>query len=177
VSIHEAQIGPGPLAVTYVELALQVKAILSGKSPQTARIDPTKGWILLPEQQVPMRTMAGRVHHQKLTMQINDVVFYTQGSVGFDQTLELTAVIPVQDKWIEKEKLPAFLKDQKIVIPIRGHITRPEPDRQVLAALAKQLLVGAGQKALERELLKGRGRLEDELKKGLDQLFNPKPGE
>ena len=175
VSIHEAQIGPGPLAVTYLELALQVKAILSGKSPQTASIDPSKGWILLPEQQVPMRTMAGRVHHQKLTMQVNDVVFYTQGSVGFDQTLELSAVIPVQEKWIEKDKLPAFLRGQEIVIPIHGHITRPEPDRKMLTALAQQLLVGAGQKALERELLKGRSRIEEELKKGLDQLFNPKP--
>jgi translocation and assembly module TamB len=175
LSIHEAQIGPGPLAMTYLNLAMQVKAILAGKPGQPDSIDPNKGWILLPEQQVEMRALAGRVHHRGLTMHVKDVVIRTEGSVGFDQKLELVAAIPVQDKWIEKEKLPAFLKGQTIYVPIRGQINKPEPDARVLGELAKQLLVGGAQNLLKEKLETGRGRIEQELQKGLDRLFQPKP--
>jgi hypothetical protein len=173
LSIHEAQIGPGPLALTYLNLAMQVKAILAGKPAQSAKIDPKKGWILLPEQQVEMRALQGRVHHRGLVMNVNDVVVRTEGSVGFDQTLELVAAIPVQDKWIEKEKLPAALKGQTIYIPIRGHISRPEPDSRVLGSGP----AGArrSEQPAPRRTEKGRGRIEEELQKGLDRLFKPQP--
>ena len=173
LSIHEAQIGPGPLAMTYINLAMQVKAILAGKPGEKATIDPSQGWILLPEQKVEMRALKGRVHHRGLTMHAGDVVIQTQGSVGFDQSLELVAAIPVQDKWIEKDKLPAFFKSQTIYVPIRGQISRPQPDTGVLAELAKQVLVNAGKKAFQQELEKGRGRIERELQKGLERLFQP----
>lgn len=175
LSIHEAQIGPGPLALTYLNLAMQVKAILAGKPPQSASIDPQKGWILLPEQQIEMRAVQGRVHHRGMTMHVKDVVVRTEGSVGFDQTLQLVAAIPVQDKWIEKDKLPAIFKGQTIYIPIHGHITHPEPDSRVLGELAKQVLVGGAKNLLQGQLDKNRGRIEKELQKGLDRLFNPKP--
>lgn len=173
LSIHEAQIGPGPLALTYLNLAMQVKAVLTGKPPQSANIDPTKGWILLPEQQVETRAVQGRVHHRGMTMQVGDVVIRTEGSVGFDQTLELVAAIPVQDKWIEKEKLPAFLKGQTIYIPIRGQITDPKPDGRVLTELARHMLAAGAKNLIQKQLNRNRGRVEQELQKGLDRLFGP----
>jgi translocation and assembly module TamB len=175
LSIHEAQIGPGPLAMTYLNLAMQVKSILTGKPGQAAGIDPKKGWVLLPEQQVQMRAVKGRVHHQRIVMHVKDVVIQTQGSVGFDQTLELVAAIPVQDKWIETSKLPPLFKGQTIYIPIRGHISDPKPDAQVLVELAKHVLVGGAKNLLQGKLDSGRGRIEQELQKGLERLFQPKP--
>jgi hypothetical protein len=175
LSIHEAQVGPGPLAVTYLNLALQVKSILMGKPANSETIDPKKGWILLPEQRVAMKTVQGRVFHQDLVMQVNDVEVRTQGSVGFDQSLNLVAAIPVQEKWIEKGKLPAAFKGQKIYIPIRGKISRPEPDTQVLRDLAKQMLIGGAKSLLQEELNKNKNRFGEELQKGLDRLFNPQP--
>ncbi len=173
LSIHEAQIGPGPLAMTYVNLAMQVKAILSGKPGQTAKIDPTKGWILMPEQKVEVRALQGRVYHRGLSMHVNDVVIRTEGSVGYDQTLNLIAAIPIQDKWIEKEKLPAFLKGQTVYVPIRGQISQPQPDGRVLADLLKQMVASGARNLLEGQLKTGRGRVEQELQKGLDRLFQP----
>lgn len=174
LSIHEAQIGPGPLAMTYLNLAMQVKSILAGKPGQSASIDPNKGWVLLPEQQVEMRAVGGRVHHRGLSMHVKDVVIRTEGSVGFDQTLNLVAAIPVQDKWIEKDKLPPLFKGQTIYVPIRGHISDPKPDAQVLVELAKHVLVGGAKNLLQGKLDSGRGRIEQELQKGLDRLFQPK---
>ena len=175
LSIHEAQVGPGPLALTYLNMAMQVKSVLSGKPANSESIDPKKGWILLPEQQVAMKAVQGRVYHQGLLMKVNDVVVRTEGSVGFDQTLNLVAAIPVQDKWIEKEKLPAALKGKTIYVPIHGRISRPEPDGQVLRDLARQMLVGGAKSLLQGELNKNRGRIGEELQKGLDRLFNPQP--
>jgi hypothetical protein len=175
LSIHEAQVGPGPLAVTYLNLALQVKSILMGKPANSETIDPKKGWILLPEQRVAMKTVQGRVFHQDLVMQVNDVEVRTQGSVGFDQSLNLVAAIPVQEKWIEKGKLPAAFKGQKIYIPIHGKISRPEPDTQVLRDLAKQMLIGGAKSLLQDELNKNKNRFGEELQKGLDRLFKPQP--
>ncbi|HZL87760.1 MAG TPA: hypothetical protein VFB96_05235 [Pirellulaceae bacterium] len=173
LSIHEAQVGPGPLALTYLNLALQVKSILAGKPANSESIDPKKGWILLPEQQVAMRAFQGRVYHQGLLMNVNDVVVRTEGSVGFDQTLNLVAAIPVQDKWIEKDKLPTAFKGKSIYIPIRGRISRPEPDTKVLKDLAAQMLVGGAKSYFQSELNKNRDRIGEELQKGLDRLFNP----
>jgi hypothetical protein len=122
-----------------------------------------------------MKTVQGRVFHQDLVMQVNDVEVRTQGSVGFDQSLNLVAAIPVQEKWIEKGKLPAAFKGQKIYIPIHGKISRPEPDTQVLRDLAKQMLIGGAKSLLQDELNKNKNRFGEELQKGLDRLFKPQP--
>jgi hypothetical protein len=174
MSIHAAQIGPGPLAMKYLQLATQVRSALTGKP--AASIDPTKGWILYPEQDVEVIVASGRVYHRGLTMHVSDVVIQTEGSVGFDQTLELVAAIPVQDKWIEKEKLPAFLKGQTIYLPVHGEIARPQLDGRVLAELARQIVAGALEQRLQRAFGApgAPGMLEQELQKGLDRLLKPK---
>lgn len=176
LAIHAAQVGPGPLATQYLGIAQQVRAIIDRRPVET--LDPSKGWILLPEQQVEVRMVGQRVYHRGMTMTVKDISIQTEGSVGFDQSVNLVAVIPIQDKWVEQNKLLAGLKGQSLRIPVRGHISKPEFDQAPLAELTKQIVGSAAQGFLKGGLENGKGLLDRELSKGLqglEKLFGPKP--
>lgn len=164
LTIHTAQIGPGPLADQYLVMIRQLKGVLDG-NPAAATTPEPRGWILLPEQQVKVEVVDGRVYHQGFTMNVKDVSIVTRGSVGLDQTLEMLAEVPIPDKWIEGKPLLVGLRGQRISIPIRGQINKPQLDSSAISQLAKQFVNQAAQ-----------GLLQDGLNKGLERLFGkPKP--
>jgi hypothetical protein len=115
------------------------------------------------DQQVPFRVIEGRVHHQNLEFQVNDITLRSQGSVGFDQTVQLTLQVPIQDAWIAKEPLLAGFKGQALQIPVGGTLARPQIDGRAIASLSQQLLQGAAQQAVGGE-----------LNKALDKIFKPR---
>ena len=160
--IHRAEVGPGPLAQQYLALARQVRGLVERNPNIAPLIDPEKGVLVLPEQQLDFQVIDGRVHHRGLKMTVKDVVITTHGSVGFDQTIDLVANIPVQDSWVQSGSPLAALRGQSIAIPIRGDLKNPKPDAKALADLGTNLIRGAAQNAIEKE-----------LNKGLQRLFGP----
>ena len=73
--------------------------------------------------------------------------------------------VPIPDKWIEGKPLLVGLRGQRISIPIRGQINKPQLDSSAISQLAKQFVNQAAQ-----------GLLQDGLNKGLERLFGkPKP--
>jgi translocation and assembly module TamB len=164
MSIHKAEVGPGPLAQKYLDMAKLVKDIADGNyaalgslltpgavPPQTSSAQ-NRGVLVLPEQQVKFEMIDGRVHHQGLQMTVKDVVITTRGSVGLDQTMELVAEIPVQDAWVAKNAALASLKGQMLQIPIRGTLAAPVPDTRGLTNLATSLGRSAATGLLEKKV-------------------------
>jgi translocation and assembly module TamB len=112
---------------------------------------------------VNFKVIEGRVHHQNLEFQVGDITMRSQGSVGFDQTVQLTLQVPIQDAWVDKEPLLAGFKGQSLQIPVGGTLTHPKMDPRAIAGLSQQLIQGAAKQAVGGE-----------LNKALDKIFKPR---
>ncbi|QDU30749.1 hypothetical protein ETAA8_58970 [Anatilimnocola aggregata] len=153
MTIHTAEVGPGPLSQQYINLAKQLKDIAEGNYAGIANLfpgaagaaltetanSPTRGVLTMPEQQVKFELIDGRVHHHGLKMNVSNVTITTRGSVGLDQTMEIVADVPIQDSWLKQNSALAGLKGQSLQIPIRGTLAAPSPDLRVIANLTKDL--------------------------------------
>ena len=170
--IHQGQVGPGPLAGRYLAVLEKVRLAID-RTGATRPIDPNKGWLIFPEQTVPVVVQDGRIHHQGMTMQIGNFQMITQGSVGMDDSLDMVLSIPVHDSWLRDPKTGA-LKGKIYHIPVRGTVSVPQPDiAAAIADIAKQVLGGSVKDVkdiLKGELKNGKGLLDK-----VDSIFNRKP--
>jgi translocation and assembly module TamB len=161
--VQQAGIGPGPLAQRLLTLTDQLKAILK-RQPLRDSAPTYSDWITLPAQSIPFQWSGGRVRHQHLQMQVRDVTLYTTGSVGLDNSVDLLVRIPLQDSWVQRDPALAWLRGQTLEIPISGTLNQPRIDERALAQLSKDMLKNAAGRILENE-----------LQRGLNQLFGPGP--
>lgn len=164
-AVQQGQVGPGPLAQEFLGYVSQVRALTAGQplanpnQPNAAAV-----WLTVPQQNLPFEVREGRVHHRGFTVQAQDVVLRTSGSVGLDQTLALAAEVPIRDSWVAGKPLLAGLQGTSLQIPVGGSFAKPQLDTRALADLNRQMLQGAASRALENE-----------LNRGLQRLFQPKP--
>jgi hypothetical protein len=165
MKVHAAQVGPGPLSRQFLTLADQIKAVVERKPPPSGE-SGSAVWLQLAEQAVAFEAAGGRVYHRDLTVAAKDVVIRTRGSVGLDQSLELLAEVPIQDRWVEREPLLAGFKGQSLQVPVGGSLTSPRLDNRGLELLAKQMLGDAARRLLEDNL-----KAPPEFKNALDRLF------
>jgi hypothetical protein len=143
-----------------VWLADQVQKIVKASSFELTASGETK-WLTINNQDVDFQMRDGRVYHRGLEFLVGDVVIRTSGSVGFDQTLALTAEVPLQDKWIGDNRYLSGLRGQALQIPVGGTLSQPQLDSRALAEIAGRM----GTSAI-------RGKLEDELQKQLGRIFD-----
>jgi hypothetical protein len=160
LTVHSVRVVPGPMARELIGLAQQIEALAKRRDPTALAARSQVTLLAIRDQQVNFRVVEGRVHHQNMEFQIDDVTVRSQGSVGFDETLNLTLQVPIQEAWVSKEPLLAGLKGQALQIPMTGTLTRPQMDQRAVASLSQQLLQGAAQQAIGGE-----------LNKALDKLF------
>ncbi|MEC7501455.1 MAG: hypothetical protein VX970_06975 [Planctomycetota bacterium] len=158
LTIHEAQIRPGPVTEQIATIAAQVDAIINRRptpNDPVLKIDP---------QEVPFRMVAGRIEHHQFEIEIGDVVVRTSGSVGLDQTLDLVAEIPILQKWVDRDPILRGLAGQTLKLPIRGTVQNPKIDPKAIGKLSKQMLQGTANGFLNDAIDRG-------LQKGLQELF------
>ncbi|GAF80323.1 unnamed protein product, partial [marine sediment metagenome] len=147
LTVHSVEVGPGALIR---ELAVVLN-----------RATPAK---LQKESVIEFQLVDGRVYHKGLELIFPDLTVRTHGSVGLDQTLALVAEMPIPPKWLTGHQLVnSALKDQKIQVPIRGTLSRPQIDHRKLDEYNRKLIRKATQNVLEGE-----------LNRQLDRLFNPR---
>jgi hypothetical protein len=159
LSIHNARVGPGPLAEQYVLLARQVRAIVERKPFDTTFRPESVQWLALPEQKVDVQLTGGRVYHRGLQIQVGDTLLVTSGSVGEDQTLSLIVEIPIRDEWVAKDRFLSALRGQSLKVPVAGTVGKPQLDSRALDQLAAQLVGGAATNLLEQQLQRGLNKL------------------
>lgn len=160
LNVHSVRVVPGAMANQLVEVARQIEALAKRRDPASLATRPPVTLLNIRDQQVNFKVIQGRVHHQNLEFQVNDITLRSQGSVGFDQSVQLTLQVPIQDAWVAKEPLLAGFKGQSLQIPVGGTLTRPQIDARAVGSLSQQLLQGAAQQAVGGE-----------LNKALDKIF------
>jgi hypothetical protein len=159
LTVHAAQVGPGPLGRQILMLVRQVEAALK-RRPLEGLVAAQKVWMTMPEQTVEFKMADGGVRHSNLTFVVGDAVVQTSGTVGFDQSLDLVATIPMRDEWTTTPYLAA-LRGKSLTVPIQGTLAEPKLDGDLVAReITKSILQGAPGKLLD-----------DQLKKGLEKLF------
>jgi hypothetical protein len=163
LSVHSVRVVPGAMARELIGVAQQIEALARRRDLASVANRPQITLLNIKDQQVNFRVIEGRVHHQNMEFQVGDITMRSQGSVGFDQTVQLTLQVPIQDAWIAKEPLLVGLKGQALQVPVSGTLTRPQLDKNAVASLSQQLLQGAAQQAIGGE-----------LNKALDKLFKSK---
>jgi len=119
----------------------------------------------MPEQTIDYAVQDGRVYHQGLTMEIDNLVVRTRGYVGLDNTLGLVLEVPLRDEWIQKVPALAQLPNKAIALNVGGTVDKP----QVNSAELKQLVMSLGQNVLQEKVLNG---VQDKIGTGVDSLQN-----
>jgi hypothetical protein len=89
--------------------------------------------------------------------------------VGLDQSLDLLAEVPIQDRWIEREAALAGLRGQTLQIPVGGSLDSPRLDGRGLEQLGRHMLTGAAKQAIEKNLNANPG-----IQNALQRLFGDK---
>lgn len=170
LTVHSVRVVPGPMAREWIGLAQQIEKLMKQGNPLGPAGEPASPssprqvtLLSIRDQPVNFRVAGGRVHHESMEFAVDDVVLRSQGSVGLDETISLVLTVPIQDRWIEKQRVLASLKGQSLQIPITGTLTRPQMDKNALANLSGQLIQGAAGQAVGNE-----------LNRALDKLFKPK---
>jgi translocation and assembly module TamB len=175
LAIQGAQVGPGPLAKQYLQLARQLRSLMD---PAAAQGDNYGRWLQWPEHHVAFAVQDGLVSHDGLTMTAQNFVMTTKGVVRIeDQAIDLDANIPVQDAWFKREQqtLLAGLRGKTIPVKITGHLSQPRLDTKAYESFGKQLASSAVQGFLDKNKPKVQGLIDKEAGKLLDGLFGPRP--
>jgi hypothetical protein len=161
LTIHGANVGPGPLADQLLALVQQVRNLRKGLGAQDGGGAATT-WLHMPTQTVGFNVQQGRVSHQNMQIQAGDVVVQTSGTVGIDGSLDLVASVPIQKDWIDKTPALQSLAGQSLQLPLRGTVQRPQVDYTAFTSIAQQI----GGAALRSEAQK-------QMEKGMNKLLGP----
>lgn len=158
VAIESAQIRPGPVSEPLVMVAQQIEGILK-RQPLAALGSQQAVALNIPAQNLAFEVRDGRVHHKEFQLVIGDVVVKTTGSVGIaDSSLNMVAEIPIQARWVERDRHLKGLAGQVLTIPLRGTLKQPKLDKRAVDDLAKKMVGSAAG-----------GFLDDAVNRGLDE--------
>lgn len=147
LTIHHARIEPGPLAGRLTTMIEQVRAVLERRAPVAT--NTTRVLLEFPQQQIALTQAQGRVFHDRMTVRVNDLDLVTGGSVGFDETLQLAFLLPIQEKWVRGTPALAKLAGQTLRIPVTGTLKQPQIDPSVLTELARQAAGSSIEKVID----------------------------
>lgn len=146
--IHSIDLSAGPLVRGLAPLL---------KLPPSVR--------LADESVIRFEVADGRVHHRDLEFGVRGLTIRTQGSVGFDQSLDLAAEVPLPTELLEGVPLPESLRTQPIKLPICGTLNRPQIDPKALGTANVDLLMKTLGELLNERTPDGNGLL--------DRLLDP----
>ena len=174
LSLREGSISAGPLAKQLFDSVQQIKQLLKPDSNPNREMQTV--WMEIGNQEIPFAIQEGRVHHQGIRLNIDDVVVTTEGFVALDQTVNLVASIPIQDEWIGDNKWLAGLRGRSIQVPIGGTVTKPRLDTQAIGRLSQQLIQQAGRSAVNNVIQEKTGevqnRVQQEVQEAQQKLNN-----
>ena len=142
--LQDVTVAAGPMAEQLLDSVTQLQSILKPDSRQRQ----LKTWLRIEEQSIPVAVENGRVYHEGIQFSHDEMIIRTSGSVGFDQSLNLVAKIPIAEEWLEGSRYLAGLRGQSISIPIGGTVNRPRIDQNEVRKLSSELVKNAAQGAL-----------------------------
>lgn len=157
--IQSAQVQPGPMFTQWTGVAREIEALVKGADPATFASRSPTTLMSITDRRVRFRLVDGRVHSEGFECQVGDLTIRSRGSVGLDETLQLTVEVPLQDGWLENRPVLKRVVGESIQIPVAGTFRQPQIDRRVL----RDLLRDTAQQAIGNE-----------LNRALEGLFKPR---
>lgn len=143
--IHKATVTAGPVAAEVAKLLGAANTTMT----------------LANESTVPIQVANGRVYHQNFAVRIGGTTFHTNGSVGFDDTLDLVVDVPLPKDLPMLKNNPILVKEvagKVLKVPVKGTLTKPVIDAKAfenaVIALIRAGAKDAGKDLLHKELNK-----------------------
>jgi translocation and assembly module TamB len=104
-------------------------------------------------QPVQLSIADGRVLQKGLEIPVRkDATVALEGSVGFDETLDLKASVPITKGMLgQVAGLSEFVSDSRVTVPIGGTVKQPKINRQALQVALKALTKDVVKRGLSRE--------------------------
>lgn len=87
----------------------------------------------------------GRIECSPLEMKLKDYTIMLSGSIGFDQSLNYKAQIPVTRKMVSSD-IYKYLEGTYISVPIAGTVSKPTLSKDLVQTALKDLILQAGKK-------------------------------
>lgn len=159
IDINSVTVMPGPRVEEWISLTRQVEALIKNRDPSVLTRRPQPTLLSMTDRTINFQVANRRVYHQGLEFLLGEANVISTGSVGFDETLDLTLTVPIQDRWIRGEQYLAGLSGQNVVMRVGGTFNKPRVDRRALQQLSGQLIGTAAQGAVQKEV----GRALDKL--------------
>lgn len=152
MNITSGQVGPGPLGRQVLGVANQVNGLLAGK-PLGGALNTASGtWLGLPTQTVPFEVASNRVRHADLEVVTGDVLVRTDGTVTYDQQLDLIAKAQLRNGARLGQPIADAFRGKQLVLPIKGTASRPQVDTSGLTQLAAQMARSAVQNNVRQNI-------------------------
>ncbi|MDA7861627.1 hypothetical protein N9B31_08060 [Mariniblastus sp.] len=155
IHLSDLQVGASPMTRQLIGTIKQLRNLMKPNSAAANAND----LIRMSPQSVPFVVKDERIYHETMTIQHKDLVFQTKGSVGFDQTLDMIAEIQIADDWIEGKPLLAGLRGRSISIPVRGTVSKPLLDKNVIKNFSQNLVNKATGGLLNEKIQQERDKL------------------
>lgn len=152
LSLENVVAQPGPVARGLLQTVQQIQTI-AGRNPTRG----TDFRLSAPSQQIQMQVANGRVHHDQFQIRLGDadgLTIKTSGSVGFDNSIQIVAEIPLDRSWFRDERIATALGGQTLRVPIGGTISQPVPDPRALQDFSTRAGSGAVRNLLESQIEK-----------------------
>ncbi len=113
------------------------------------------------QEPVQLSIRGGRVYQKGLYLPISkDATIGLEGSIGFDQTLDLRAVVPITKSMLGPAAgLDGLVSKNKITVPISGTVSHPQVNKQALQVALREL----SKKVLKGDLSRTANQLLDRL--------------
>lgn len=147
---------PSPLAGATIEGTLDLHRVSLGPGPLVAELaglfDLPAEVALVQESHVSFALQHGRVQHDPLEFSLGPLQVVTTGSVGLDQTLDLTAELRLAPDAMPDADQPLLraLAQRTLRVPIQGTLSRPCVDLRSLGRDNLALLAGVIDALAER---------------------------
>ncbi|MBL8864320.1 MAG: hypothetical protein JNK93_02030 [Planctomycetia bacterium] len=131
LTLHEVQIGPGPVIAEIAQLAGAKSSTFSlnkDNKPQVVNVKLENGW----------------VHHDNLTLATKNFTMVTSGRVSVNGDLEMMADLPLPDTDLgpllkNNPKIREALAKKRIQLPVRGTIHKPKLDPGAFRAAVRKV--------------------------------------
>jgi translocation and assembly module TamB len=104
-------------------------------------------------QPVQLAILNGRVFQKGLELAVSrDAKLAIEGSVGFDETLDLRATVPIIAGLLGNTAgVDKLVDGRSVTVPIGGTVSQPRINRQALQVALKELTRGALERGLEKQ--------------------------
>jgi hypothetical protein len=138
VTIEAGRIERGPLADAIVDLGRRLYAVL--ERPSEGKLPESDHWhVNIPRQTVAFSAREGKVHHERLKLQVAGLDIQTSGSVGFDESIALSLETQIPSRWVDETDWLDGLANESLNFQVDGSLLSPEVDEAALVALIERL--------------------------------------